>query len=314
MPSGDGSELHKIFRRGADIGDRKNIMNKNKKIRIIRKEDREYPASLLNISDAPETLYCMGRTEILSSRMLAVVGSRKCSQYGRTTAMRIGEAAALNEITVVSGMAKGIDSFAHMGALKGGGRTIAVLGCGVDICYPRENRALYEQIASEGLLVSELPPGTEPRPYTFPLRNRIISGLAEAVTVVEAGTGSGALITAERAAEQGREVFAVPGNINSQYSLGTNKLLTDGATPIAVVDDIFRGMGINPAMTEEEASDLGKDEKEVYDIIKATGEVTVDYLCRTLNRTPVFINGIITVLEIKGLISYNLGKIFIAKF
>ena len=289
-------------------------MNKKENIRIIKKEDKAYPELLKNISDPPEALYCIGDVKLLSGRNLAVVGSRKCSEYGRTTAMRIGETAARNNVTVVSGMAKGIDRFAHLGALKAGGKTIAVLGSGVNICYPKENKALYEQIASEGLLVSELPPDTEPAPYTFPQRNRIISGLSEAVAVVEAGTGSGALITAERAASQGRDVFAVPGNINSQYSLGTNKLLTDGATPIAVIDDIFIGMGISPAVDFGEVDSLGDDEEKVYRLIKENGEVTVDYICRMLNKTPAWVNGIVTVLEIKGLVAYNLGKIFIAKF
>ena len=249
-----------------------------------------------------------------AGKKLAVVGSRKCSEYGRTTAMRIGETAARNNVTVVSGMAKGIDRFAHLGALKAGGKTIAVLGCGVNICYPKENRELYERIASQGLLISELPPDTPPAPYTFPQRNRIISGLSEAVTVVEAGTGSGALITAESAASQGRDVFAVPGNINSQYSLGTNKLLTDGATPIAVIDDIFIGMGISPAADAKEVDSLGADEEMVYRLIKENGEITVDFICRSLGKTPVWVNGIVAVLEIKGLVAYNLGKIFIAKF
>ena len=289
-------------------------MNKSDNIRIIKKEDKTYPKLLKNIPDPPEKLYCIGDVGLLEGKKLAVVGSRKCSEYGKTTAMRIGDACARYDVALVSGMAKGIDSFAHIGALKAGGKTIAVLGCGVDICYPRENRKLYEQIAEKGLLISELPPGKEPMPYTFPMRNRIISGISDATCVVEAGTGSGALITAERAAVQGREVFAVPGNIHSHYSLGTNKLLTDGAIPIAVIDDIFTGMGISPVLSRYETDSLGDDEKDVYRTIKENGEVTVDFLCRTLNKPPAFINGIIAVLEIKGLIAYNLGKIFIAKF
>ena len=152
-------------------------MNKKENIRIIKKEDKEYPGLLKAISDPPKVLYCIGDVKLLSGRALGVVGSRKCSEYGRTTAMRIGETAARNDVTVVSGMAKGIDRFAHLGALGAGGKTIAVLGCGVNICYPKENRTLYEQIASEGLLISELPPDTEPMPYAFPRRNRIISGI-----------------------------------------------------------------------------------------------------------------------------------------
>jgi len=135
-----------------------------------------------------------------------------------------------------------------------------------------------------------------------------------ATVVVEAGTNSGALITAETAAAQGREVFAVPGNITSQYSLGTNKLLVDGARPIAVIDDIFTAMGLTPAVSEALLEELGADEQAVYSLIKENGEVSVDFICRMLDKTPVFVNGIVTVLEMKGLVAYNLGKIFVAKF
>ena len=284
------------------------------KIRIIDIGDRVYPQALREIPDPPEKLYCLGDVRLLNRPSLAIVGSRKCSEYGRQTAMKIGKEAGKNNLVVVSGMASGIDSFGHMGALQVGGKTIAVMGCGVDVCYPKENRKLYDQIAQEGLIVSELPPGTEPMPYTFPQRNRIISGISMATVVVEAGINSGALITAERAASQGREVFAVPGNISSQYSLGTNKLIMDGARPIAVVDDIFTGMGLTPAVSEELLEELGAVEQEVYNVIRENGEVTVDFVCRELNKTPVFVNGIVTVLEMKGLVAYNLGKIFVAKF
>lgn len=284
------------------------------KIRIIDIGDRAYPQALREIPDPPEKLYCLGDVRLLNRPSLAIVGSRKCSEYGRQTAMKIGKEAGKNNLVVVSGMASGIDSFGHMGALQVGGKTIAVMGCGVDVCYPKENRKLYDQIAQEGLIVSELPPGTEPMPYTFPQRNRIISGISMATVVVEAGINSGALITAERAASQGREVFAVPGNISSQYSLGTNKLIMDGARPIAVVDDIFTGMGLTPAVSEELLEELGAVEQEVYNVIRENGEVTIDFVCRELNKTPVFVNGIVTVLEMKGLVAYNLGKIFVAKF
>ena len=208
-------------------------------IRVLRQEDPDYPPLLRGIPEPPHCLYAIGDLGLLKQRTLAVVGSRKCSEYGKRVAMQIGKAAAQNRVTLVSGMAKGIDSFAHLGALRAGGKTIAVLGCGVDICYPRENEKLYAEIAEKGLLLSQFPPGMEARPYTFPQRNRVIAGLAEAVTVVEAGTNSGALITAEHAAALSREIFAVPGNITSSCSLGCNKLLMDGASPIAVIDDIF---------------------------------------------------------------------------
>lgn len=289
-------------------------MEERNNINIVKKEDKHYPKQLLQLADAPEVLYCIGDVRLLRKKCIAVVGSRKCSEYGKKVAMKIGKTAAENGITVVSGMAKGIDYFAHLGALQNGGDTIAVLGCGADICYPAANRNIYEEIREKGLLVSEEVPGTKPMPYMFPKRNRIISGLAEAVAVVEAGTGSGALITAELAAAQGREVFAVPGNITSSYSLGCNKLLMDGARPIAVVDDIFTELGIPLKTSPEEMEKLGEDEAKIYAAVKENGETTVDELCALLGKDAFTINGILAVLEIKGLLTYSFGKIFVAKF
>ena len=283
------------------------------KIETIPKEDPRYPAMLRPIPDPPKALYGIGDLSLLQQRGLAVVGSRKCSEYGKRVAMQIGKTAAQNGIVLISGMAKGIDRFAHLGALRAGGKTIAVLGSGVDICYPSENRQLYEEIAQKGLLLSQFPPGMQPRPYTFPQRNRIIAGLAEATVVAEAGTNSGALITAEHAAALGREIYAVPGNITSACSLGCNKLLTDGAAPVAVIDDIFLGMGIAPMLAAEETEKLGADEQAVYRLVKEQGETSIDFLCGVLRKDPVYITGILGVLEIKGLVAYHFGKIFIAK-
>ena len=282
-------------------------------IRTLRPADTDYPPMLRDIPDPPPCLYAIGDTSLLQQRALAVVGSRKCSEYGKRIAMQIGKTAAQNQVVLVSGMAKGIDSFAHLGALHAGGKTIAVLGSGVDICYPRENAKLYAEIAAKGLLLSQFPPGLQPRPQTFPQRNRIIAGLAEAVTVVEAGTNSGALITAEYAAALSREIFAVPGNITSAYSLGCNKLLMDGASPIAVIDDIFLGMGLTPAADPEETAALGQDEQFVYRMIQKQGETSIDDLCQKLQKDSVYVTGIVSVLEIKGLVAYHFGKIFIAK-
>ena len=289
-------------------------MRENNNIITVKKGDSDYPESLLSVKDAPETLYCIGNLSLMRKKCIAVVGSRKCTEYGKQTAMKIGKTAAQNGVVIVSGMAKGIDSFAHLGALRNGGETIAVPGCGPDICYPAANRKIYEEIIQKGLIVSEIEPGTEPMPYMFPRRNRLISGLSMAVTVVEAGTGSGSLITADFAASQGREVFSVPGNISSFCSLGTNKLIMDGARAIAVVDDIFTELGIELKAAPEELEILGKDEAEVFEIVKAAGETTVDSLCRKLQKDAFFINGIVGVLEVKGLVSYSLGKIFVAKF
>ena len=251
-------------------------------IRTLRPTDADYPPMLRDIPDPPPCLYAIGDTSLLRQRALAVVGSRKCSEYGKRIAMQIGKTAAQNQVVLVSGMAKGIDK-------------------------------LYAEIAAKGLLLSQFPPGLQPRPQTFPQRNRIIAGLAEAVTVVEAGTNSGALITAEYAAALSREIFAVPGNITSAYSLGCYKLLMDGASPIAVIDDIFLGMGLTPAADPEETAALGKDEQLVYRMIQKQGETSIDDLCQKLQKDSVYVTGIISVLEIKGLVAYHFGKIFIAK-
>jgi len=280
----------------------------------IRKGDKLYPECLCSVIPPVETLYCAGNAELLQSRMAGVVGSRKCSEYGKQTAMALGKSLSRAEFTVVSGMAKGIDSFGHLGALKNGGNTVAVLGCGVDICYPAENRSLYEQILSEGLILSEYPPGTKPMPYRFPQRNRIIAGLSEAVTVVEAGTGSGSLITAELAEQLGRQVFAVPGNITSQWSLGTNRLIADGVQPLVVIEDLIQALGGRCVLEDESRRDLSETEQRVLQLLEEHGEVSLEFLCSRMEKSPVDMNGIVMVLEMKGYLAVNFGKIFLAKF
>ena len=281
---------------------------------LIEKSDSRYPEQLRMITDPPERLYCIGDVGLLNMPMAAVIGSRKCSEYGKQTAMAVGKSLGMAGACVVSGMAKGIDSFGHLGALKHGGKTIAVLGCGVDICYPAENRNLYDQICTEGLVISEYPPGTAPMPYMFPQRNRIIAGLCSVVTVIEAGRDSGALITATLAAEQGREVYAVPGNITSMWSLGTNKLIADGAMPVVTVDDVSRAMGLDAQYSEEEYKGLSELERKVVMLVKSAGEVTLEFLCTKTGMNPVDMNGIVMVLEMKGYLATNFGKIFVAKF
>ncbi len=206
------------------------------KIGYIPAECENFPERLMFENEPLKGIYCKGNAELLKKRSIAIVGSRKCSEYGKRVAMKIAQEAVSNGFCVVSGMAIGIDNFAHQGALQAGGNTIAVLGTGADICYPPQHRKLYGEICSRGLIVTEYPPGTEAMPYRFPQRNRIIAGLSEAVVVVEARSGSGSLITAELADSQNKPVFAVPGNITSQYSLGTNRLITEGALAVAVID------------------------------------------------------------------------------
>ncbi len=288
-------------------------MAEDNNIRVINSDDKDFPQKLLNIKQVPESLYCIGNTDLLQMTAVAVVGARKCSEYGRQVALKIGKLLAQNGLVTVSGMADGIDGYAHQGALMAGGKTIAVLGSGVDVCYPHVNRSLYKKICSEGLVVSEFKPGTEPLPYRFPMRNRIISGLAEVVVVVEAKSGSGSLITAVYAAEQGRDVIAVPGNISSPMSLGCNKLIADGAAIMTSPDDILRMINIEPKLINDEILNLGNDERMVFEFIRQKGEVSMDYLCANLNKDTSFMTGLVTTMEMKGLLSYHLGKIFIAK-
>lgn len=203
----------------------------SKGIMVLTWEDEAYPVRLSEMTQPPPVIYLRGELLAEDGWAVAVVGTRRITAYGRQAAEEIGSTLAHNGITVVSGLARGVDSIAHHAALQAGGRTLAVLGSGVDQIYPPENRRLAEQIIARGALISDYPPGTEPEAANFPPRNRIISALSRAVIIVEAGKNSGALITAAFAAEQGREVFAVPGSIYAPQSQGTNLLIQQGARP-----------------------------------------------------------------------------------
>lgn len=202
-------------------------------------DDPRYPFLLKEISDPPQVLYVQGRIELLDSPCLAMVGSRAATAYGKRSSFVLAKELASFDVTVVSGLAAGIDSEAHRGALSVQGATIGVLGCGLDVVYPKQNSGLYNQIRKDGLLVSEYPLGTRPDSFRFPARNRIISGLSRGVLVVEAARKSGSLITAEMALDEGREVFAVPGQIDSFKSSGTHWLLQEGAKLVQSADDIL---------------------------------------------------------------------------
>ena len=286
---------------------------RKRNIEILRPGMHEYPASLSEINNSPKQLYYMGDISILKKRCAAVVGSRNTNQYGRTTAVAIAGKLAEKDVAVISGMARGIDTCAHRGALDAGGSTVAVLGCGVDICYPEENSSLKKELEERGLILSEYPPGTMPMPYHFPQRNRIISGLSEVTVVVQARNSSGALITAELAAEQGREVCAVPGNIDSQYNLGNNKLIKDGARPITNPGDVLEAMRLDVLDDETVRRLLSDTEQLIFSMLAEGGEMTVDELCCKLEKPPAYVNSIVTVMELKGAVYTALGKIFIAK-
>ena len=281
---------------------------------IIEREEKNFPFRLRQSVSNIKQLHYHGNTELLEKPCIAVVGSRRCTEYGKTVAKAIGKRVSESGAVLVSGLASGIDTAAHLGAMEGGGNTIAVLGNGTDVFYPGENRNLQKNISEEGLLLSEYPEGTKPMPYRFPMRNRLISGISESVVIVEASDGSGALITAELAAEQGKRLYAVPGNITSYYSFGTNKLIRESVTPLILIDDVLMDIGIKPAENEDTSHILGEDEKLIYETLCRNGEMTVEEIYHKTNINPSKINGIITILEMKGVIFSSLGKFYVAKF
>ena len=215
-------------------------------IRAVTWTDAAYPVALTTIADPPPLLWTRGRIDILNLPSVAIVGARAASPYGLSVAGQLASDLAARGLIVVSGLARGVDSAAHRGALAGGGATVAVLGSGVDVMYPPEHAALADEINVDGAVVSELVPGTPPQPFFFPLRNRIISGLSRAVGVIEAGEKSGSLITARCALEQGRDVLAVPGNVLSGRNRGAHALLRDGAKIVESADDILEELGMAP--------------------------------------------------------------------
>ena len=280
---------------------------------MIRIGDPQYPISLLPFDNKPEQLYYSGELSLLESRCIAICGSRKCTPYGVEITKRIASAAARAGLTVVSGMARGIDAVAHRSALSIGGKTIAVLGCGVDVCYPRSNRPLYREILEKGLILSEYPDGAPPVQWQFPQRNRIISGICEAVVITEASGRSGALITAEHALEQNKEVYAVPGSILSENSMGCNKLIQEGAILLTDPGQVLRDMSLDPVNVETVLPLLGEDEKTVYGIVARYGSVTMNRLYAETLLAPQMVNGLVTLLEIKGLVVTSMDEVYISK-
>ena len=284
-----------------------------KRIQRMTSGQPVYPALLKEIRDYPKELYYIGDPKLLEEKCVSIVGSRKTNQYGRSTAYSFGKALGQRGITVVSGMAVGIDTCAHEGALQEKGNTAAVLACGLDLCYPPRNRELKGKIESAGIVLSEYPPGTAAQRYYFPQRNRIISGLSPLTVVVQAGNRSGALITAELAADQGRDVGAVPGNIDSEYNLGSNKLLREGAFALTGVQDLLEASGVSVLSQPEAERLLSDEEKQLYFLLCSHGEMSLDQLAFYLKK-PVNEEGrLAIVMEMKGIVFSAMGKVFIAK-
>jgi len=278
----------------------------------IKRGDTNYPILLELIPDPPERLYFKGDINLLKKPAIAVVGSRNSTEYGRWAAFTIAKRLSEHGVCVVSGMASGIDTWAHKGALAEKTPTIAVLGNGLDICYPTANAGLMRAIEKEGLLLSEYPEGTHPSRFTFPQRNRIISGLSYATVVAEAGFSSGSLITAELSVGQGREVYAVPANINRKTSVGCNKLIADGARPLVFIDDILSDLGLkkNPSETLERA--LGEKEKRIIELLTLHGETSYTLLASLSGIAVAELTSVVTVMEMKGYVRTVAGKVVIS--
>lgn len=274
--------------------------------RFLPRSDPGFPPLLRAIHDPPPGLFVRGEQEtpLLARPAVAIVGARACSAYGRQVARQLGRELASAGLVVVSGLARGVDAEAHRGALETGGTTVAVLGCGIDRDYPAANRELARQVAATGLVLSEYAPGVEPAPWRFPARNRIVAGLCAATIVVEARERSGALITADFALEEGREVFAVPGEITSALSAGSNALLRLGATPLTCPQDVLESFGIAPA--ERIDPELGASAAAVLARVRE-GAIGADELARATGLGAGELAAALTELELAGAVATEEG-------
>ena len=284
-------------------------------INIITIFDKEYPKTLYHIYDSPKVLYTKGKIIEEDKLSIAIVGSRKATSYGKWATEKFVKELVKLDVTIVSGLALGIDGIAHKTALEENGRTIGVLGNGLDIVYPKKNKDIYKEIPNKGAIITEYFLGVPPLAYNFPQRNRIISGLSLGVIVIEAKEKSGSLITAHHALEQGKEVFSLPGNINSIFSKGTNKLIKDGAKLIMDLDDIIEEVyelqEKVKARKEEDIdySGLSPLEVKVFELIKE-GPINCDSIAFTTGLDISTVYSILTILELKGMIKELTGRTF----
>lgn len=283
--------------------------------RVITAQDDEYPSALREIHDPPIVLYVRGEITERDRNAVAVVGSRKATHYATECAKKLSFQMAYAGLTVVSGLARGIDTAAHQGALAAKGRTIAVIGSGLGELYPPENAALADRIAESGAVVSEFPIGTKPDRQTFPIRNRVVTGMSFGALVVEAGANSGALISANMAAEQGRTLYAVPGRIDAPAALGSNRLIQQGAKLVITVDDILDDL---PLVFRERpdlpgaapVADLSPDQQKVFDAL-GTDETALDSVIATSGLTAAAVSSTLLALEIRRLVKQLPGKRFV---
>lgn len=285
-------------------------------IKVVTIYESNYPEALRYIANPPALFYSRGDIGIYQNFCIAVVGSRAATEYGKNVAYNLGKSLADYNITVVSGMARGIDRQAHEGALENNGKTIAVLGSGIDIIYPRENKMLYKDICQKGLAISDFSPGSRPEAGNFPMRNRIISGLSRGVVVVEAGLRSGALITADLALEQGKDVFAVPGSIRSRASAGANNLIKQGAIMLSGIGDIIEeypnlmSRPVPPDLKQEKLAML--DDKESVIIESINDEPChFDNLLKITGFDVGQLSSILLDLELKGIVKLIPGNYYV---
>jgi len=286
-----------------------------KGIRALTRLEDDYPPALSAVYDPPPTLYVRGDCPLDGERMLAVVGSRRCTLDGQRAAREFARGLAENGVTVVSGMARGIDTCAHTGALEAAGRTVAVLGCGVDVVYPPENANLMERIIGEGgAVISEFVPGTRPNPGNFPARNRIISGLSAGTLLVEGAKQSGAMITVNLALEQGRDVFAIPGGIYSPLSAAPNQMILGGAIPVLSPWDILEHYrwasrpGASEA-TRARPPELSPEEERIVNPLREQA-LSFDELAGITGLPAAKLNSRLTMLELRGIIEKVPGGLY----
>lgn len=283
-----------------------------KKIELIKNSDKEFPQELLSIKDPPKELYIIGNKKLLNKKSIAIVGTRNCTKYGAECAKKIAKDISKKDICIISGMALGIDTFAHSEAIKQNGNTIAVLGCGFDYIYPEENIELFNKIIeNNGLVISEYPPKTKAILSRFPYRNRIISGLSMGVLVVEATLGrSGSLVTARYAKEQNKKIFSIPGNINLKTSKGTNWLIKEGAKLITCAEDILLEFNIKTESIEETEIQIEPEYIELYNQITYM-PVNINIIAKKCKTNISKISQQLLMMELKGYIKSMPGNEYV---
>ena len=283
-----------------------------KKIELIKNSDKEFPQELLSIKDSPKELYIIGNKKLLNKKSIAIVGTRNCTKYGAECAKKIAKDISKKDICIISGMALGIDTFAHSEAIKQNGNTIAVLGCGFDYIYPEENIELFNKIIeNNGLVISEYPPKTKAILSKFPYRNRIISGLSMGVLVVEATLGrSGSLVTARYAKEQNKKIFSIPGNINLKTSKGTNWLIKEGAKLVTCAEDILTEFNIKTESIEETEIQIEPEYIELYNQITYM-PVNINIIAKKCKTNISKISQQLLMMELRGYIKSMPGNEYV---